>query len=79
MPLKSAIALHTPLMKAASEQFAVALNDVVFNDPKTWTASVYSGVTGARYQRQRSPDEHSLNLSFKFDPFIGSIQLKLPV
>ncbi|XP_063716605.1 probable malonyl-CoA-acyl carrier protein transacylase, mitochondrial isoform X2 [Symsagittifera roscoffensis] len=51
VPLKSAIALHTPLMKAASEQFAVALNDVVFNDPKTWTASVYSGVTGARYQR----------------------------
>ena len=32
--------------------YAEALNKVVFEDPKKWTASVYSNVTGSRFRKR---------------------------
>ena len=37
-------------MKPAVEKYASALSEIVFNDPKLWTASVYSNFTGSRYK-----------------------------
>ena len=48
-------------MKPAEEPFAVSLKDIIFNDPKTWSSSVYSCVTGMRYKR----DDFAMKNSYK--------------
>jgi len=49
--LDAPIALNTPIMKPSVDKFALTLSDLVFNDPKLLTASVYSGLSGVRYKR----------------------------
>ena len=50
-PLSSIGGFNTPLMSAAMELYAEALDKIVFCDPKTWTASVYSNVSGSRFKK----------------------------